>query len=91
MKLDTHYRKLENELNTFLASLSTLADSEKSEVKHFIDVGEYGLALESLVGALVEKTNMLTPDVQPQVRRLANLMALTDSPIFDYLDSSTRS
>ena len=45
-----HYQKLERDLLDILATLlpETLKESEAGEIRHFVDHGEYGLALETL-------------------------------------------
>jgi hypothetical protein len=83
-----HYRNLEEKLQELLAIQSTLKESDRSDVLHFIDVGEYGLALETLVGALIEDQQKLPTEVEHRVRDLAVLMDLADSPVVRYLGGS---
>jgi hypothetical protein len=80
-----HYQMLEGEINALLASLPTLRDSDRTDVVHFIEVGEFGLALETLVGAFFEDGQKLPDEILPRVRQLVGLMDLTDSPVLRYL------
>ena len=82
-----HFRDLEEKLVTLLKELPALSDSDRSEVLHFLDVGEYGLALETLVGSMVKDRQVLSSEIVLRIRNLAGLMGLKDSPIYDYLDS----
>lgn len=45
------------------AAVPVLSDSERAEVQHFVDVGEYGLALETLVDIYAEEKRSVSADV----------------------------
>jgi len=60
------------------------------EVLHFINVDEYGLALETYVGSLVETRQPLPLDAEVLVRELATLMEMRDSPVLNYLEHSRK-
>lgn len=81
-----HFHHLEEELTALLKEVAALKHSDRSEVAHFLDMGEYGLALETLVGAAMEVGVSLSAEVVLRLRSLARLMEIEDSPARRYLD-----
>ena len=55
---------------------SVLSDSERAEVQRFIDVGEYGLALETTADIHAEEKKALSADQVALIERLAEAMAM---------------
>ena len=54
MTSSTHYQVLEQKLRELLQIKTDISEADRLEVLHFINVDEYGLALETFVGSLVE-------------------------------------
>lgn len=67
------------------ATASVLSEAERAEVQRFIDVGEYGLALETAVAIFVEEEKMATEEVARLVERLAEAMSLDPVPLMERL------
>jgi len=59
------------------------SDAEIAEVRQFVDVGEYGLALETAVDIVAEEGKISTTEIAEYVRKLANAMSL---PPEEYLE-----
>jgi len=74
--------------NLWAASESVLSDSERAEVQHFIDVGEYGLALETVIGIYVEEKKAASPNVVALIKRLAMAMSVEPAPLLQQLPQS---
>ena len=70
--MKTDYRKLESDLKELLGLMSNFTDHEVMEVEHFLNVGEYGLAFETLCGIVKEEgrtvsnTNVWAFEIEPQ-------------------------
>ena len=62
--------------------LEIFTDSEKGEVQDFIDAGEYGLALETLVDIVVEEDKQIPCESLALVCELADVMQL-DKKVFE--------
>lgn len=62
--------------------LGILADSERNEVQDFIDAGEYGLALETLVDIVIEENKRIPGQSLTLVYELADAMQL-DKKVFE--------
>lgn len=62
--------------------LAVFTDSEKSEVQDFVDVGEYGLALETLVDIVTEENKQIPGGALSLVCELAEVMQL-DKKVFE--------
>ena len=71
------YRQLEGHLETSLVGLPPeWTDEERAEVQEMINVGEYGVALETLAGIAVEENRPLSPDLIFLIEKLAERMEL---------------
>lgn len=80
---DNYYRELEIQLESIVGDLSgIISESEVSEVKHFVEVGEYGLALETLGGIITEENYVIPRPVYQKIFDMAHKMAL-NSKLFD--------
>ena len=67
------------------ASTSALSDSERTEVQKFIDVGVYGLALETAVDIYTEEEKIATAEVAHLIERLAIVMDMDPRPLIEKL------
>ena len=77
--MNHNYKNLENLLVRLLALLSEIfSNTEVQEVQEFIDVGEYGLALETLVDIVDEESKQITSEVLILVKELAEAMEMDD-------------
>ncbi len=64
------------------ASKAYLTPEEMSEVQHFVDVAEYGVALETFVYIFVEGGKSATQDMLSLITRLTGMMQMElDEPI----------
>lgn len=78
----SHFEEIETLFSNLLAATSqALSDSERAEVQKFIDVGEYGLALETAVDIYVEEEKTVSADVVAQVKSVANAMSMDQAPL----------
>ena len=77
--MNQNYQNLENLLIRLLALLSEIfSNTEVKEVQEFIDVGEYGLALETLVDIVDEESKKITPEILNLVQQLAEVMEINE-------------
>jgi hypothetical protein len=77
------YQCIEESLLRVISLLSVVfTDSERNEVQEFIDVGEYGLALETLVDIVLEENKQIPGKVLMLVDELADVMKL-DKAVFE--------
>lgn len=74
--------------NLLVATASELSDSERAEVQRFIEVGEYGLALETAADIYAEEKRTASADVLAQVRCLAAAMSIEAEPLLQRLSKS---
>lgn len=78
-----YYQYIEELLLRLLGLLlAVFTDSEKSEVQDFVDVGEYGLALETLVDIVTEENKQIPSGALNLVCELAEVMQL-DKNVFE--------
>lgn len=74
----SHYAVLERDLKGLLTDLSeVISTDEHAEVVEFIDVGEYGVALETLCGVILDGGYVIPILV---LRRIADLGARMHIP-----------
>lgn len=62
-----------------------LVESEVREVQEYVDVGEYGLALDTLIGIVIEESKQISEEVLDVVMELARLMELDEKKIHSEL------
>lgn len=80
------YQKVEALLFKLLSLLtSVFNESEVKEVQHFIDVGEYGLALETLVGIVDEEDKRISIETSKLIYELVGLMSMDKEVIKEML------
>lgn len=71
------YQNIEYSLLYILdASSGTLNRSEAEEVRHFVDYGEYGIALETLCAIIEEENREISPELYKRIRELGERMGL---------------
>lgn len=71
------FQYIEQLLQKLLMLLKAVfSESEQNEVQEFIDVGEYGLALETLVDIIDEEDKLVEHDVLKLVLEVASAMSL---------------
>lgn len=76
------YERLKNELRVLFSALDiVLSPRECAEVAQFIDVAEYGIALESIAGIIVEGQRKLTPATFQRMADLARRMDIEESVV----------
>lgn len=81
--MKTEYQKLESNLKNLLESMSDFTNCEVSEVEHFLNVGEYGLAFETLCGIVKEEGRTVPINKLTIIQELAERMAIDSSWWFD--------
>jgi hypothetical protein len=74
--------------NLLAATSPVLSGSERAEVQTFIDVGEYGLALETAADIYAEEKQSASADVVALVGRLAEAMSIEVVPLLQRLPRS---
>ena len=70
--MNTYYQDLEDELRLLLGSLENLTSSDLSEVEEYLQVGEYGVAFETLCSII--KSIGVTDVLRPRSLHLAKKM-----------------
>lgn len=71
------YQCIEKSFSQLLTLLAaTFSDAEVSEVREFIDAGEYGLALETLVDIVVEEGKRISAEEAKLVYEMVDAMNL---------------
>jgi hypothetical protein len=70
------WAKVEAALRTLLADLPTLTDEERTQVQHYIDHNEFGLALEDLCFAIKVKGAAITPSRYEAILSLQTMMKM---------------
>ncbi len=80
---------LEQRIAGLLASLaSSLTDDEQGEVHEFLDATEYGLALETLSGILVEEDKPIEARILYEFDELSRAMRLRDEAFMYHLHNT---
>lgn len=81
-----HYKNLDSLFATFLAQpISALSESERSEIREYVDVGEYGLALSTAVAIFDEEQKIATVEERALIRLLAVTMSKDPKPLLERL------
>jgi hypothetical protein len=71
------YRKLEAEMLALVTSLDgVFTDQEAQEVRRFIDVGEYGVAFETLRAIVQDERKTISESTAAHLVRLAQQMCI---------------
>lgn len=71
--------------NLLNASKGELTDAELAEVQSFIDVGEYGLALETAADIYAEEEKIPSANVVSLIERLAIAMSMKPASVLERL------
>ncbi len=72
-----YYEALESALKDLLDALSPVfSEAERQEVQHFLDVGEYGVAFETLCGIITEEQKTIPAPSVSLIRTLADRMQI---------------
>ena len=80
------YKRIERMLLELLDALRVVfGQSEREEVEEFIDAGEYGIALETLVDIVCEEDKAIGADAVEIVRDVAVIMGLNGKDFEDKL------
>ncbi len=75
--MNANYENIENLLSQLLASVDKAFNrQETEEVQRFLDVGEYGLALETFTDIVLEENKKLTESDLRLINTLANAMSM---------------
>ena len=78
----SNFDEIESLLSRLLMiAASVLSDAERAEVQRFIDVGEYGLALEAAAAIYAEEKKIATAEVADLIERLAAAMSMDPVPL----------
>jgi len=76
------FDEIESMLSQLLMAVAMeFSDSERTEVQRFIDVGEYGLALETAAAIYSEEEKTATAEVVDLIERLASEMSMDSALI----------
>ena len=67
------------------ATVGGLSDAERAEVQQFIDVGEYGLALETTVDIYAEEKKIPSTDVMSLIEQLGISMGMAPESVLERL------
>jgi hypothetical protein len=71
------YQRLERDLLDLFDSLhGTLTESESEEVRHFVEHGEYGVALETLSGIIDAEGKRISFEAFEQIHGLGERMEM---------------
>lgn len=73
------FDRLDSEIRSLVEEIVSFNQSERAEVLHFVDVGEYGLALETAFGIAIEERKQLTHANKMKMKSLAAEMGICDS------------
>ena len=85
----SNFEEIEILFSNFLAvAKPDLSDSECAEIQKFVDVGEYGLALETGVDIYIEEKKIASENVVALIDRLAVAMSMERSPLLKRLPRS---
>jgi hypothetical protein len=84
-----NFDEIEDLFSKLLAALAPiLSNKEIGEIRHFVDVGEYGLALETAVAILVEEKKSVPASASLLISRLAGAMSMDSDALLSRLKSS---
>jgi hypothetical protein len=73
------FRLIEREIDLMLGSVKAeFTVEEEGEVRHFLDVGEYGLVLETFCDIAFERNKKLTGVKLGKIAELAQTMGLDE-------------
>ena len=74
-----NYDPIEKQFEQLLTTVTgTFTNAELKEVRDFLEVGEYGLALQTFIDIVKEESKRIPIGACSTVRELATLMDLSD-------------
>ena len=77
-----NFQEIEELLKQLIKSvIGSFQDVEITEVQEFVDVGEYGVALETFVSIVEEESRLISIDSVALVKKSAHLMGMDESSI----------
>lgn len=76
---DCFYEDVAKRLRSLIESNSSFSDAEQAEILHFLDFGEFGLALETAFAIALEHPRRLKTGDKIAMKRLAVDMGLSDT------------
>lgn len=80
------YQEIELLFSALINSLEDVfTELEILEVKEFLDYGEYGIALETLAGIILEGDNMISKGTFYSIEKLSSLMRVDNTAIISEL------
>ena len=81
------FTEIESRFTSILERLGGLLSvAERREVEDFIDVGEYGVALETLSSLLVEERKVFSAETLCEIAALAETMGIRESVVTKALE-----
>ncbi|CAJ0563717.1 MULTISPECIES: MafI family immunity protein [Gammaproteobacteria] len=82
--MKNEYRKIESTLELLLMALSdSFSECESIEVQEFIDVGEYGIALETIIDIINEESKNITNEAEFLIEKAGRIMNMDTTSIVD--------
>jgi hypothetical protein len=83
--------QIEREFAALFSTCATLLSKEEmDDIQRFVDVGEYAIALEEVVGTFEQKTLAPPNAVVELMSRLARTMSMDEKQLLDHLPKTDR-
>lgn len=87
--INQNYNEIENLLLDLLNLVARIfSKNEIQEVQDFIDVGEYGLALETFVDIICEEQKQTSKNTLDLIYKLARIMAIDETALKKKLEET---
>ncbi|KGD63327.1 isoleucyl-tRNA synthetase [Alcanivorax nanhaiticus] len=81
-KMKNEYRKIESTLELLLMALSdSFSECESIEVQEFIDAGEYGIALQTLIDIIEEESKSISKEALLLAKKAGECMNMDSNTI----------
>jgi len=75
--MNIEYQEVEENFCSLISLLNKCFTSKEiDEIKDFVDYGEYGLALDTLIDIIKEENKEINNDIFQYIAKLSNLMIL---------------
>lgn len=75
--INNNYEEIEEFLSKLISLLEPICTQiEIKEIQDFIDVGEYGLALETAIYIIIEEKKQISKNIFELINKLANKMSI---------------
>ena len=73
--MNIEYQEVEENFGNLISLLNkSFTSKEIDEIKDFVDYGEYGLALDTLIDIIKEENKEINNDIFQYIAKLSNLM-----------------